>query len=430
MKEHVRKSFLVVLVILWGVFIQKGFSDAQETLKIGLITGLTGGTASWGAQIQRMGKILSEEINEAGGFKLGDRKVRVEFIYYDSESNPEVAATQAEKAISSGCKFISAGPQSAVDFTVSEHCERAGVIYVNACNVLDKLTERGYEHYFRSCGDIDVYVNESMNYLLEQEKRTGIKARKVAIFTADNVVCSFAGDKYKELIPKMAPHWEIAATVKYPEKSTDFTMWLNSFKAQKIDLLLGINYPSDSVFITRQLREINYTPLAIHGVLGGQYDPEYGNTLKWQSIYTTDTSYFSADLKIPGLAEFDKKYKERWGDSIPANSANLACGITLIKDTVERAGSLDTKALLTAMRATDITRVEYKKGEWWYIIPSGCKFNKQGENVRQRGVTTMWVSPVDQKPVFPFEYATHNAPWPRPAWEEIEKEYGSKYPLK
>ncbi|MBW1931097.1 MAG: ABC transporter substrate-binding protein [Deltaproteobacteria bacterium] len=432
MKRLFGKALLIFGV--WALWVLPIFSssEAGEVLKIGLITGLTGGTASWGKQVQDMAQLIGEEIKEAGGFKVGGKRVRVDFKIYDSESNPTVAATQTEKAITEGCKIIMAGPQSAVDFTASEHCERAGVIYVNAYNVLDKLAERGYEYYFRTCGDISVYVKEAMKYFLWQEKRTGVKAKKVAIFTNENVVCSFAGEKYFELIPKMAPHWDIVGNkvATYPKDVKDFTLWLSRYKSEGVDLFLAIRYPSDAILFARQLRQMDYNPLALHGVLGGEYDPEYGQTLKWQCLYVTDTAYFSPMLKLPGLDEFNKKYKARYGTDIPNNAANLACAITVIKDAVERAGSLDEKSLLSALRSTDIRRLGYEKGKWWFIIPEGCKFNKKGENIRIRGVTTMWVDPETQVPVFPSEFATEVAPWPRPSWKQLEKEFGQKYPLK
>ncbi len=423
MKNKIVGILLVcMLVVGLGVF-GCAAPPEEEVFKIAIITGLTGGTATWGKQAQTMGQLIEDEIDAAGGITVGGKKVQVDFKYYDSESKAEVAATQTRKAIAEGCKIVMAGPQSAADFSASEICERAKVIYVNPYNVLDDLAERGYKYYFRTAGDIAVYVESAMDYLLWQEQQTGRKASKVAIFTNDNVVCSFGGKKFEELIPKMAPHWEIVGNVYYPADATDLTIFLLDMKAKGAELLLGAAYPVDSVLIARTLKELDYNLLAVHGVLGGNYDPEYGKSLQWMSIDTTVTAYFSPFLDIPGLAEFNQKYKARFGVDIPNNSANIACALTMVKDALERAGSTDIEALRKAMAETDFTKVAYEEGQWWYVIPEGCKFNEKGENIRQRGVTTKWVNPTTQKPIFPAAFAAEEQSWPRATWKQLEEKH-------
>jgi branched-chain amino acid transport system substrate-binding protein len=183
------------------------------------------------------------------------------------------------------------------------------------------------------------------------------------------------------------------------------------------------------MLVARQCREINYNPIAIHGVHGGHYDPEYGQNLQWQAIGTTDTCYFSPFAKIPGLKQLNEKYKKRYGTDIPQNSGNIACGLTLIKDAVERAGSIDIEAMRKAVVATDITRKEYKEREWWWIKAYGCVFNETGQNTRASNVTNVWTSPTSFEQVYPAEFATTIAPWPKMTWQELEKKYASKYPI-
>lgn len=421
------KLFIVIaiLICIFGIASQPW---AQE-LKIGFVFGLTGSTATWGNQAQNITKLIEEEIKAVGGFKVKSGTVKVALKYYDSESNPEVGSTVTARAISDGCKIVMAGPQSAVGFTSSERCERAGILFVDPYNTTDKLTERGFKYYFRVNAPSNTAVQESIKYLLWQEKRTGVKLKNVVIFTVDNVTGRSKGNQYAEWIPKMAPHWNVVEYVKFPPKTSDFTIWLNAFKAKKVDALLGDQYPTDAILITRQSREINYNPVAIHGVHGGHYDPEYGKNLQWLAIGTTDTCYFSPFTKIPGLNALNDKYKKIYDSDIPQNAANVACAITLVKDVVDRAGSTDVEAMRKALVNTDITRKEYKEGEWWWIKTYGAKFDSTGQNVRASNVTSVWTSPTRMEPIYPEEFATTVAPWPKLPWKELEAKFGSQFPI-
>jgi branched-chain amino acid transport system substrate-binding protein len=405
------------------------WSQAADELVIGIVAGLTGSTATWGSTVVNMTQLISKEIDAAGGFKVKGKKVKVVFKYYDSESNPQVGSSVTERAISDGARVIMAGPQSSVDFASSEICERAGVVYINCYNTSDKLTERGFKYYFRLNASSKMTVQDSIAYLLYQEKKTGHKMKNVAIFSQDDVTGRSKGAQYAEFIPRMAPHWKIVGTVFFPPKTNNFTPWMKDFKEKKVEVLLGDQLPTNAILVTRQCREIDYNPVAIHGAQGGWYDPEYGKNLQWQAIGTTDTAYFSPFTKIPGVKKLNDKYKKLHGVDIPQNSANVATGISVIKEAVERAGSINADAIRDALRQANITRKEYKEGDWWYIKSDDVKFDQTGQNVKAASITNVWTTPTRFEPVFPPEYATTTAPWPRLTWTELKKKYGGKFPL-
>lgn len=419
-----------ITLFLFISFAVPSHVQAAETLTIGIVTGLTGSTATWGSSVANMVQLISKEIDAAGGFKVKGRKVNVVFKTYDSESNPQVGSSVTERAISDGARIIMAGPQSSVDFAASEICERAGVIYINCYNTGDKLTQRGFKYYFRVNSAASMSIKDAVGYLLYQEKRTGHKLKNVAIFSQDDVTGRSKGAAYTAYITKSVPHWKIVSTVYFPTKTTNFIPWLKDFKDRNVDVLLGDQLPTNAILVTRQCREIDYNPVAIHGAQGGWYDPEYGKTLQWQAIGTTDTTDFSPFSKIPGLEKLNEKYKKLYGADIPQNAGLVAAGISVIKDAVTRAGSIDINAMRSALRQTDITRKEYKEGDWWYVDTYDCKFDETGQNVKASTVVNMWTSPTRFEVAFPAKYATTAIPsWPRLYWTELRNKYGSKFPL-
>jgi hypothetical protein len=87
------------------------------------------------------------------------------------------------------------------------------------------------------------------------------------------------------------------------------------------------------------------------------------------------------------------------------------------------------EAMRKALVNTDITRKEYKEGEWWWIKTYGAKFDSTGQNVRASNVTSVWTSPTRMEPIYPEEFATTVAPWPKLPWKELEAKFGSQFPI-
>nr|MDA8250655.1 ABC transporter substrate-binding protein [Rhodospirillales bacterium] len=75
---------------------------AQEALKIGVPTALTGPYADLGNQARRAIVFAIEEANNNGG--VDGRKVEVSFL--DTEAKPEMARRQGEKLALEGYKIL------------------------------------------------------------------------------------------------------------------------------------------------------------------------------------------------------------------------------------------------------------------------------------------------------------------------------------
>jgi hypothetical protein len=82
-----------------------------------------------------------------------------------------------------------------------------------------------------------------------------------------------------------------------------------------------------------------------------------------------------------------------------------------------------------ALVSTDLSRLDYKEGEWWWVLNYGCKFDQTGQNERASNVTNVWATPSRLEGVYPENVASAQAAWPKKPWKELEKEYGSKFPI-
>ena len=76
-------TFIILLMIL-----SLGICDCNKTdpntIKIGLIAELTGDVPAVGASCKNAAQMSVQEINDAGGLQLGDKKYKVDLIIEDN----------------------------------------------------------------------------------------------------------------------------------------------------------------------------------------------------------------------------------------------------------------------------------------------------------------------------------------------------------
>lgn len=113
-----------------------GAAHAQETIKIGVPTSLTGPWADLGNQVKRAVNFAVDEVNKSGGV-IG-RKVQAEFL--DSEGKPDVARRQAEKLALQGNKILLGLIASGEGLAIAPMVERWDALYISTINKTDKLT--------------------------------------------------------------------------------------------------------------------------------------------------------------------------------------------------------------------------------------------------------------------------------------------------
>src|SRR5438132_11070615 len=86
---------VVALVAAAGTRTPSAAED--KTLTIGVLGPLSGGAASYGVELVRAAEIRTDEINKAGGLKVGGDVYKIKLITYDQKASAADDATAANK---------------------------------------------------------------------------------------------------------------------------------------------------------------------------------------------------------------------------------------------------------------------------------------------------------------------------------------------
>src|SRR5262245_24661517 len=96
-----RRIIFVSLALALAVI---GFSRAgiAQTIKVGAVVPLTGRYAAGGAQNKAGYEIAVQQINAAGGVTVGGKKMQIELVMLDDESDPTKTVARLETLANQG----------------------------------------------------------------------------------------------------------------------------------------------------------------------------------------------------------------------------------------------------------------------------------------------------------------------------------------
>lgn len=377
-----------------------GGSGSEDVIEIGIITSLTGHEANFGEAQKRGYEIALEEINAAGGV-LGKQ---LKLLWEDDASKPENAIAAVEKlATQTKVPLIIGAYSSAATLPAAQTATRYQVPFIVPTAAADNITQFGSKYVFRINSPSSQYARAVVDFLKEE-----VKPRTIAIVFENTNFGTSTAKAIQE--HAQAAGFEVVAYEAYAKGAPDFKPMLNSLKAKNPDVVAFVSYLLDATLLMRQSREIDFNPKVYIGAGAGFSTPEFirEEGAGKDAEYTFSATLWTTDVKWKGAAEFARKFQERYGVEPAYHSAETHAALYLVKNVLERAGSLDRQAVRDALAATDMGPDE--------TIFGPIKFDESGQNAHPMLVTQ--VQNGQYVTVWPREYASAAPILPTPPWSE------------
>lgn len=126
-------------------------SAMPDSIKIGVMGTMTGEQALDGDNMRGAIALIEKELEAAGGLKVGDKMVKVEFVFGDTEAKPEQAVNVINKLIDQDGVIAVLGPNNSSDCLSSyEVAQAKGIPCISNTATNVKVTQIG-DYCFRSC---------------------------------------------------------------------------------------------------------------------------------------------------------------------------------------------------------------------------------------------------------------------------------------
>ncbi|MDK2921389.1 MAG: branched-chain amino acid transport system substrate-binding protein [Desulfonauticus sp.] len=244
----------VLLSLLVGLGLLFSFGPAfGKTIKIGLLCPLTGSWASEGQDMEKIVKLLAEELNAQGGL-LGSE---VEVVVEDDGGDPRTAALAAQRLSAQDIVGVIGTYGSSVTEATQAIFDEAKIIQIANGSTAIRLTEKGLKYFFRTSPRDDEQGRVAANYL------TGKGFKRIAILHDNTTYAKGLADETKSLLEKKGANIVFYDALTPGER--DYSAILTNLKAANPDVVFFTGYYPEAGLLLRQKKEMGWNVPFIGG---------------------------------------------------------------------------------------------------------------------------------------------------------------------
>ncbi|HRP46035.1 MAG TPA: ABC transporter substrate-binding protein [Trueperaceae bacterium] len=338
MKRVLIASLFLVLTLVAGVAL------AQDPVKIGVITSITGRFAEFGEQHQAGIKAALEDVNAAGG--VNGRTVEVVFEDDTSEVNAALAAS--EKLVNQGLPLVMGAYSSSITNPITQYFTRQKRPFLVFTSSDDAITRPGSDWVFRTNQPSYAYAQVLFDVFdqINAQRGAGNGAFESAVADAVDEIAAERG-------------YTVVQRQDYDQTGADFRPILNRFKALNPDVLFMVSYAADSVALMRQVQEVGLDAKVFAGGAAGFALPGFIEGAGPAAEYVFTATMWTKDVPYPGAQELNARLTEILGRTPSYHAAQAYAGVIVAVDALKRAASFSPEDVRAALLATDMPNTVY-----------------------------------------------------------------------
>ena len=356
----------VLVLLLLAIFIVPSLSFAQKPIVIGspLATAFLYG---WDAA--RAITLATEEINAQGGVTVGKEKRPFKIEIMDTRDlEPGVPTSDAllvvEKLIlEKNADFIVGGPvRSEAALAAMDLLSKYKKVSILSTGVLTPAYHRRVEaeydkfkYCFRISGEVAwMVVGEFIPCLMEIKAKHNLN--RLFIMIQDVAHARAGGDLVEKFSKEKG--WEVLGKEVFPTGTTDFSVGLMKAKKDNAQvILIWMDMPETSILL-KQWYEMKVPALPYGTIISAAEEPGFWKATDGKgefamaSVVNAGNAHSNA---TPWTMKFVEAYKKRWKtepEGYGTSSSYMA--VYTLKDAIERAGTLNSDAIVAALEKTDL----------------------------------------------------------------------------
>jgi branched-chain amino acid transport system substrate-binding protein len=354
--------FAALVLLLWGT---TAFAKP-------IVLGAPLSTAYlYGWDAERGMKLAVDEINAAGGVMVDGKKRDFQVEVIDTRDlEPGVPVSEALMALerlilNKNADFIIGGPnRSEAALAAMSLLSKHKKISIVTSGVLTpkyhKMVAQKYDKFkycFRIHGEAVNLIGEIIANFADLKAQYGLT--KVFIMAQDvshargaaKVMGKVAGSK----------GFEVTGTEIFPTGTSDFSMALLKAKKTGSQIInIWMDMP-ESAILLKQWYDLQIPALPFGSTLAAAEQPGFWKATNGKGEYTLCNVVNAGNAPseaTPWTMKFYNAYAKKWGvepEGLGSSSSYMA--VYVLKEAIERAGTLDSDKMVTALEATDIMGV-------------------------------------------------------------------------
>jgi len=342
---------LLLLAVLGASLAAPAFAD-EDTITIGMTVSQTGSLNVDSVAQLKGSEYWRDEVNAAGGIKVGNKRYKVRFVEYDDQSQGgRVQQLYTRLIVQDKAQFLFGPYSSGLTATAAVISEQYGRIMLIGGGAEAKTYELGNKYLFQCITPADYYLSGAIQALKEKDPHA-----KVAFVYSDDpfskAVVAAARTQAKDA------GFTVALEESYPPATTDFSAIINKIISSGADAFLGGGHYPDGATLARQLHD-QKAGLKYVAILVAPDSPKF-TTLGDGAYGVTFPSQWEPQVKYkpqfgPTPEGFAKDFKAKYNIEADYHTASGYITGMLLQRAIEQAGSLDTDKVAAELNKTDVT---------------------------------------------------------------------------
>ncbi|MBI3637470.1 MAG: amino acid ABC transporter substrate-binding protein [Candidatus Rokubacteria bacterium] len=360
-----------------------------QTVKMGAVVPLTGRYGAGAAQVRAGYEIAVEHINAAGGITVAGKKMPLELVLLDDESDATKTIARLETLASQKVAGYLGGFGSDLHAAAASAAEKNKIPYLGVAFALNKVHQQGFKYLFSpfwKSPDIGRHTKGLLDLIPVADR-----PKTVALFMEKTDWGAEMSQAWTAAAKDAG--YQVVVNGEYAPGSKDFSDLILKAKAANADAVFGIPTPPDGMTIVKQMKELAYTPKLTVMIRASDALP-WSKNLGKDGDYTVLAAGWHNAMKGPGVDALNKSHQEKLGrPADPITGPAYAC-VQILAAAVSRAGTTtDHARIRDAVAAFD--------GQ---TVIGHVKFRPDGTGIVANAFA-QWQS-GKQELVYPKEFAT------------------------
>lgn len=347
-RPSMKKSLiLIILLVILSLGIYGCGGDDSSKIKIGVIAELTGDVPAVGTSCKNAAEMAVQEINDAGGIQLGEKKYQVKLIIEDNAGKAEQSASSAQKLITQQKVTAIVGPNaSRYALPAAEIAETSKTVLITPWSTapkatLDSKTNVSKKYVFRAC-----FIDPFQGGVLAKFTLDNLKLKKAAVlYDVASEYNKGIAEIFKDVYEKNGG--KVVAFETYTTNDKDFSSQLTKIKQANPDVIFLPNYYSEVPLQIQQAKRLGIKAPFIGSDSWGSEELVKLCGADCNDYYFS--THYAADSASDTTKKFIANYKAKYGTTPDDVAALTYDSFGLLWQAIKTAGKNDRQAVRDAL---------------------------------------------------------------------------------
>jgi branched-chain amino acid transport system substrate-binding protein len=328
---------------------------AQETIKFGAPLPITGPLAPEALKQKQGYDLWANQVNLAGGINVAGKKMKVEIVYIDYQSNTPRAIQATERLITQdNVQFVFAPFGSGAAKAASTVAERYGVPMIAATASSSQVYDQGYKFLFGTFTPNETLTNPLATIIRQRApdvKRIAILARN------DLFPLAIAQEMEKSAKDRGL---EVVYFEKFAINTLDHSSALAQIKAANPQWIFATGYTNDLVLMRKQMTDQRIEAPVVTMIAAPAYQ-EFIDAAGKGAENISSAAWWHPAVRYKGIDIFGttESYVKLFKDTYKADPdyahASASVSGALFQIAIEKSGTIDRQKVRDELAKMDVT---------------------------------------------------------------------------